>query len=942
MLKDSSPKVILTQGRLKGTVPESPAEVIALDDDWDLIQHETTENLRPEELGLRAEVLAYVIYTSGSTGTPKGVMIEHRNVVNLIQWHCSAFALHAGDRSSCVAALGFDAAGWEIWPPLSVGATLVLAPPSATTDPDSLIAWWQAQRLEVSFLPTPIAELIFSRNIRSSDRLRTLLVGGDRLRYRPKHHTYSLVNNYGPTESAVVATSGEIRGTDSVLHIGRPIANTRIYILDEHLRPVPIGVAGELYISGDSVARGYLNRPDLTAERFLYDPFSSEPRARMYRTGDLARWQSDGTIEYVGRNDEQVKIRGYRIELGEIEAQLARHRQVKDAIVIAREDSPGEKRLVGYVVGDRDAPRELATDEAPEALRNVVVDQWTTLYEDTYAAKSEGSGPSFVGWNSSYTGQPIPEPQMQEWLNCTVDRIRSLRPKKVLEIGCGVGLLLQHLAPQCSVYVGTDFSASALAQLRQWVDQRGDLKHVELLHRPATELDDLQPGSFDTVVINSVVQYFPDVEYLLEVLQGAVRLIGTEGTVFIGDVRHLPLLTVFHTAVQLNKAAPTVSVDELRHRIARAVAQDKELVIDPLFFQALPNRVAGISSTEIQLKRGRVKNELTQYRYDVVLHTGQPNAGRVTCQTLDWHRAVRSMSEFNATMDNGRWPAVRVRGIPNGRLSRHMAIYHFIETFDEQQDVGAICRRIDKIEAEEVDPEAFWNWGEAHGYDIRVTWGAHDSPEICEVELLDRSRAGEFTWEVLPQGNATKAWSAYANDPLGNSFREQLIPELRTYLKRVLPEYMVPSAWMVLKVLPLTPNGKVDRRALPAPELIAYTSRHYESPRGEVERTLASIWQDLLRVERVGRKDNFFDLGGHSLLATRVISRIQELLKVELPLRALFDAPRVEQLAAHIDFEASRARTAAQGLRRDITAMADDAVLARIAELEKELAQDRT
>jgi amino acid adenylation domain-containing protein len=243
--------------------------------------------------------------------------------------------------------VGFDAAAWEIWPPLSVAATLMMAASEVNSDAAALLSWWEGQALDVSFLPTPIAELAFSRNIRNA-KLRTLLVGGDRLRYRSTSSSFSLINNYGPTESTVVATSGRIHNEDAVLHIGRPIANTQIYLLDQQRQVAPIGVMGEIYIGGAGVARGYLNRPELTAERFVADPFSANPRARLYRTGDLGRWRADGTIEYVGRNDHQVKIRGYRVELGEIEAQLARHEQVKEAVVVAREDVPGEKRLVAY------------------------------------------------------------------------------------------------------------------------------------------------------------------------------------------------------------------------------------------------------------------------------------------------------------------------------------------------------------------------------------------------------------------------------------------------------------------------------------------------------------------------------------------------------------------------------------------------------------------
>jgi amino acid adenylation domain-containing protein/FkbH-like protein/thioester reductase-like protein len=351
MLRDIAPAVLLTQARFKGGLPKVDAPVIILDAECDEIWSESSTDLDAAEIDVTRENLAYVIYTSGSTGAPKGVMVEHLNLVNFIHWHCAAFDIGQGSRCASAAAIGFDAAVWEIWPTLSSGATVVLAPPSVTSDPEVLLSWLGGQPLDLAFLTTAIAEFAFGRNVLGAN-LRTLLVGGDTLRHRPKSEAFTLFNNYGPTETTIAATSGKIERTDTVLHIGRPIANVRIYILNGRRQPVPVGVSGEIYIGGAGVGRGYLNRPELTAERFVSDLFGSDPRARMYKTGDMARWRGDGTIEFLGRNDNQLKIRGFRIELGEIEAQLACHEQVKDAVVVAREDIPGEKRLVAYVVPD--------------------------------------------------------------------------------------------------------------------------------------------------------------------------------------------------------------------------------------------------------------------------------------------------------------------------------------------------------------------------------------------------------------------------------------------------------------------------------------------------------------------------------------------------------------------------------------------------------------
>src|ERR1700728_2551220 len=368
MLEDSEPVVLLTEGHLRGLFAGMGEQVRVVDvKDWEVWSEEGESNQERAETGLTSRHLAYVIYTSGSTGKPKGVMVEHRNLSNLIHWHWKAFGLVSGQSSSTLAGFGFDAATWEIWPVLCVGASLVVAPSTRESNhPEALLAWWGEQDVEVSFLPTPLAEIVFQEGI-GNEHLRTLLTGGDRLHQPPGPWPgFSIINNYGPTETTVVASSGLIERDDAEISIGRPIANTRIYILDVHGEPVPVGVAGELYIGGAGVARGYLNRPELTAEKFVNDPFVDEPGARMYRTGDVGRWLADGNIEFLGRNDDQVKIRGYRIELGEIEARLGEVEGVGEAVVVVREEQPGDKRLVAYytvAVGGESAQETLGAEQ---------------------------------------------------------------------------------------------------------------------------------------------------------------------------------------------------------------------------------------------------------------------------------------------------------------------------------------------------------------------------------------------------------------------------------------------------------------------------------------------------------------------------------------------------------------------------------------------------
>ena len=337
-----------------------------------------TGNRRPPTSLVRDDNLAYVIYTSGSTGQPKGVQVTHSNLMNLVRWHQQAFAITSSDRATQVASPAFDAAVWELWPYLTAGAGVYVPDEDTRMDPPRLRDWLVAQAITVTFVPTPLAETVMTLEWPADTALRLMLTGGDTLhRYPPSTLPFALINNYGPTETAVVATSGLVppaSGWTSLPSIGRPISGARAYVLDEKRQPVLAEMIGELYIGGRGVARGYLNRAELTAERFVPDPFSDVPGARMYRTGDLVRARVNGELEFVGRTDDQVKIRGFRIELGEIEATLATHPLVQQAVAVAREDTPGDKRLVAYVVPapgstlDVDSMRSFLGKRLPEYM----------------------------------------------------------------------------------------------------------------------------------------------------------------------------------------------------------------------------------------------------------------------------------------------------------------------------------------------------------------------------------------------------------------------------------------------------------------------------------------------------------------------------------------------------------------------------------------------
>jgi len=358
IVQDACVPLVVTQQNLAGHFADLGVRIVAVDAEKAAIDRQPVQL---PDVELEMDSLAYVIYTSGSSGRPKGVEVTHRNLSNLVFWHVGAFGLGSSERATFQAGVGFDAAVWEIWPCLTVGSTVYIPDESTRISANSLLDWLVRHQITTSFVPTAMAEQLIALPWPVGSALRLLLTGADTLqRYPPPGLPFSLVNNYGPTECTVVATSGVIAAngsSDGLPPIGLPIDNVRIHIVDEQLREVPNGVPGEITIGGAGVARGYRNRPELTAERFIADPFSTEG-GRLYRTGDLGHCLPNGEIMFLGRMDDQIKIRGYRIELNEINAVLNEHPSVQASVVIVREDVPGDKRLVAYIVPAAGSPRD--------------------------------------------------------------------------------------------------------------------------------------------------------------------------------------------------------------------------------------------------------------------------------------------------------------------------------------------------------------------------------------------------------------------------------------------------------------------------------------------------------------------------------------------------------------------------------------------------------
>ena len=843
-----------------------------------------------------ADDIAYIIYTSGTTGTPKGVAVPHRNVTQLL--HSLEDEIEVKQVWTQCHSLSFDFSVWEIWGALLSGGRLVVVPESVARSPEDFHALLVAEHVGVlSRTPTAFYALqtadTLQPELAQQLTLQTVIFGGEALepqRLRPwlQNHPGSprLINMYGITETTVHASFRELVDGDAESNaspIGGPLGHLAFFVLDKWLRPVPAGVVGELYVAGAGLAGGYVRRPDLTASRFLACPFGG-PGTRMYRTGDLVSWGSDGQLRYVGRADEQVKIRGYRIELGEIDSALLASPQVTQAVTTVHHSDAGD-HLIAYLTLRRATDANRDTDHDAE-----FVGQWQHVYDELYDGQGgvPEFGMDFRGWNSSYTGDPIPLEEMFEWRAATVDRIMALRPKRVLEIGAGSGLLLSQIAPHCERYVATDMSAVAIDNLAgslerlqvPWRDR------VQLLTRPAHVTETLPQGYFDTIIVNSVAQYFPNSGYLTDLIDSAMELLAPGGALFIGDIRNHALQHAFQTGVALARTT-TADAAEIRQRAHRAVVSEPELLLAPDFFTTWAAGHASAAGLDIQVKRGFADNELNRYRYDIVIRkTPAPVRSVAAAPTWTWPEFAGLLG-LHARLASQRPTAVRITEIPRAGLATDVRIEHALA--DGLPLTDALAQPAATPDA--VTPEQLHRLGENAGYHVAVTWGAE--PGTLDAVFLTTTETGPPLTDLYLPRAAAHQRTAHANNPNTN----MEISAVRQRLSAQLPEYMVPAQIVVLDEFPLTSSGKIDTKALPAP---VFAATPFQAPHTETEQVIAGIYAQVLGIERVGVDDSFFDLGGDSLSAMRVIAALNAALDIHLPVRTMFYAPSVRSLSEQL------------------------------------------
>ena len=831
MVEDAHMPLILSQTSLHRELPASQAQVVLVDEVTGDGSGFTGVEGDPEDL-------AYVIFTSGSTGRPKGVRLPHRAVVNFLNSMRREPGLTPDDVLLAVTTLSFDIAGLEIFLPLTTGAEVVIATRDTTIDGNRLAETIASQGVTVLQATPATWRLLLEAQWTGKSGFRAL-VGGEAvprdLVNRLDPLCGEIWNVYGPTETTIWSTTAKVNAGEGPVTIGRPIDNTQVFIVNAAMQPQPVGIAGELLIGGDGLAHGYHARQDLTDDRFIATPLQP---GKLYRTGDLARWNPDGTIECLGRMDHQVKVRGFRIELGDIETHLEQHPSIAQAVAHVHDG-----RLVAYLRPEGSTGNGTAIWE----------DQWDLLYKSAIDQSGSGKLDKLDSVIAGWAGITDIDDQVAEWIETTSSRLRGYGPRRIFEIGCGTGQILSRFAAESECYWAADISKVAIEALQK----NHPLPQVKLFHRPADDFSEIPDGYFDTIIINSVAQYFPDAPYLSRVLAGAAKALKPGGRIFLGDIQSNALLSAHHAEILRERAPVGTTCKQLREKLAQRLSRETELSLDPAWFDHLD----GFSHIEIQLRRGKLANETTTYHYDVILHVGEKPATQVVTNWRQWERL--NLEQLEAMLAEGP-NELAIAGIADLRLAPALGFLRALEHSPENSALPFVPSPPNTA----LTAEDLFTAAANAGYKAHVRWRGNGAAGIIDVIFLPAGSG------VLPLWPIQASPAPLANVPHHEKPSSALGTELRQHLAAKLPDYMVPSVFVVLDALPLTPNGKVNRKALPAPgEAEDAPAREIVAAKNDTEQKLVGIWKQVLGLKEIGTADDIFELGGDSILIFQISTR---------------------------------------------------------------------
>lgn len=904
MIDDSDFAFMITVDKHRQVLGIDENRCISIDSEWISVETMSSDNL--DDIVLTPESPAYMIYTSGSTGKPKGSINTHKAITNRILWMKDYLNVTSEDRILQKTPYSFDVSVWEFFLPLITGAELIEAKPEGHKDNIYLMDLIEREKVTIMhFVPSMLRVFLESIDRNKCSSLEKVVCSGEALPFELQQRFYRLFNKaelynfYGPTEAAVDVTYWHCPrdSKNELVPIGKPISNCRLYILDNNMHPVPIGVHGELYIGGICLSKGYHNREELTKEKFVPDIFGKQGDL-LYRTGDIVKYLPDGNIAFIGRRDNQVKIKGFRIELGEIEKCISAHENVQDAVVVVKDIKVNQSHLEGSAsIGQRLVayikPKTEELSEGIEEIDESQVDQWKNVFDMAYE-KEQSDNPlyNFISWNSSYTNEPFPLENMIEWADETVKTIKSVNHDRILEIGCGTGLIFFRLADDCSEYVGTDISQNSLDYIRRCAEEKKDgICDFELHNCSADDISAFEAKKFDIIVINSVVQYFPSVHYLYDVINKLSGLLSENGHIFIGDVRNNELLSDFHYSVELFKMHSSTPVIVYKERVQRIIEKEEELNISPSFFGYAVDRIEGLKNATVMLKRGSYLNEMSKFRYDVLLSNTEPDLKPIVKDISTFSLPLQMIRD---ELDKCEDDILLIKGISNSRTDDDVIISEIADGLDDNVPISVLKQEISIRKKNSIDPNVLIKL--AKKKDMKCICLVSESDKKCYEALFMNGDCNVDA--VMTVGRTSENnIGVFANAPEESNRVRQLVPQVTKLLKSQLPEYMIPSFFVIVSDFPVNSNGKLDYSKLPEPSTIKLLDDDfYVQPSTPIEKKIAQVWAEILGIEKVGIKNNFFEMGGDSILCIRAVSRINN-AGIKLTPSDIFQNPTIEELA---------------------------------------------
>ncbi len=761
MLEDSSCSMLLTEESLIESFNYYKGKLIDIKEykNFGLNNHSETANFDENDL-------AYLLYTSGSTGKPKGVQITHRGLVNFLLSMKYVPGMTESDSLLAVTTLSFDISGLEIYLPLITGAKLVIASGDEVKDGNLLLKKLMDNISVMQCTPSTWKMLIDSG---WNEKLKLkALCGGEELTRdladKLLERVDSLWNMYGPTETTIWSSAGQVLKNSGPIYLGRPIRNTQFYIVDKNNQLCPPGVPGELLIGGDGLSAGYLNRNELTEEKFIPDPFNKENKGRLYRTGDLVKLTFNKEIEFLGRIDSQVKIRGFRIELGEIESIIRKNLYVQDCVAVVKEFKDKDKRIIAYFISKKNSHgRNYGMDENVNTWRTNWDDIYNRAIDKTKETKNKNTELGYLVVEQFEHNNNYRE-QYNVWIDQTTERIKGLKHNKVLEIGCGGGDILKRIALECEFYAAVDLSEAVIKHLDEEL-KNSDKKYpeIQLFAQPADSDLPFAAKSFDIIILNSIIQYFPNKEYLVNVINKKLNLLSDDGCLFIGDVQSYSLMQNFNLHEQLNYIAPEEKINDLKQIVNNKVRIEPEFFIDPEFFYSLSAKDKRISRVEIKPIKGSVDNEPSVYHYDVFIYSGKSKVENHDIKVILWDDKTNDFSEINQILKNEKPEILYCGNIPNKRIGRRNQIENLIEKADPGQTVSEVLNSF-VFNSHDIDPEEIWAL-ENEDYSVELVIPKNSDQLHFDAVFISKKSVSNSLYPIRDANQISDPLKKICNDP---------------------------------------------------------------------------------------------------------------------------------------------------------------------------------